>query len=107
MNNKTINVVMVEPNKPAYVAKIGSDLKSLQAAVGGLIEPIGNEEAWVLGMKPNRRFSEGIIAGTFFICGDKDGEFCSLSDDKCNEYLRAFSDPNQLYNKEFNYGTSI
>lgn len=35
-----MKVVMVEPNKPAYVTEIGSDYQSLHYAVGGLIEPI-------------------------------------------------------------------
>ena len=35
-----MKVVMVEPNKPAYAAEIGSDYQSLHNAVGGLIEPI-------------------------------------------------------------------
>ena len=33
-----MEVVMVEPGKEARLAEIGSDLKSLQAAVGGYIE---------------------------------------------------------------------
>ena len=33
-----MEVVLVEPGKEARIAKIGSDLKSLQAAVGGYIE---------------------------------------------------------------------
>ena len=37
MNGK-IDVVLVEPGKPAVMAEIGSDLDSLQRAVGGSIE---------------------------------------------------------------------
>ena len=33
-----MEVVMLEPGKEARLAEIGSDLKSLQAAVGGYIE---------------------------------------------------------------------
>ena len=51
-----MKVVMVEPNKPAYVTEIDNDYKSIHDAVGGLIEPIyflhergvvmvGNEDA--------------------------------------------------------------
>ncbi len=51
-----MKVVMVEPNKPAYITEIGNDYKSIHDAVGGLIEPIyflhergvvmvGNEDA--------------------------------------------------------------
>ena len=100
-----MKVVMVEPNKPAYVTEIGRDYKSLQEAVGGgLIEPIGflhnpdavmvgNEEAKLLGMEGNRRFIEGIVAGPFFICGDDGDDFCSLTDEQCEKYVRQFAVP--------------
>lgn len=112
MTNETIKVVMIEPNKPAYVTEIGNDLESLQKAVGGgLIEPIGflhdpdaimvgNEEAKLIGMEGNRRFIEGIVAGPFFICGDDGEDFCSLSDEKCEEYLRVFAEPHTITQDE-------
>lgn len=101
---------MVEPNKPAYATEIGNDYKSIHDAVGGLIEPIyflhergivmvGNEEAKILIMEGNRRFDDGIVAGPFFICGDN-GEaeaaprdFCSLTDEQCEKYVRQFAEP--------------
>lgn len=112
MTNKTIKVVMVEPNKPAYVTEIGRDYKSLQEAVGGgLIEPIGflhdpdaimvgNEEAKLIGMEGNRRFLEGIVAGPFFICGDNGEDFCSLTDEQCEEYVQLFSQPHEITPEE-------
>ena len=33
MKSKTMKVVMVEPNKPAYITEIGKDLESLQSVV--------------------------------------------------------------------------
>ncbi len=119
-----MKVVMVEPNKPAYVTEIGSDYESLTKAVGGLIEPIyflhdpnavmvGNEEAKLLGMhalsacggkRCNRRFPEGIVAGPFFICGEEmteDGmDFCSLSDELCEKYVRQFAQPQEITQDE-------
>ena len=78
-----MKVVMVEPNKPAYITEIGDDYKSIHDAVGGLIEPIyflhergvvmvGNEEAKLLGMEggstmeslPDRFLSAAITART-------------------------------------------
>ena len=112
MADKTMKVVMVEPNKPAYVTEIGRDYKSLQEAVGGgLIEMIGylhdpdaimvgNEEAKLRSMEGNRRFLEGIVAGSFFICGDDGEDFCSLSDEKCEEYLRVFAEPHTITQDE-------
>ena len=107
-----MKVVMVEPNKPAYVTEIGRDYKSLQEAVGGgLIEPIGflhnpdavmvgNEEAKLLGMEGNRRFIEGIVAGPFFICGDDGDDFCSLTDEQCEKYVRQFAVPESITQAE-------
>ena len=107
MDNKTMKVVMVEPNKPAYITEIGTDLESLQAAVKGHIELIsylhdpkaimvGNEEAKLIGMEGNRRFIEGIVAGPFFICGDDGEDFCSLSDELCEKYVELFAKPHEI-----------
>ena len=107
MDNKTMKVVMVEPNKPAYITEIGTDLESLQAAVKGHIELIsylhdpdaimvGNDEAKLIGMEGNRRFMEGIVAGPFFICGDDGEDFCSLTDKQCEEYVQLFSKPHEI-----------
>ena len=111
MSENTMKVVMVEPNKPAYITEIGSGLKSMQNAVGGLIEPIyylhergvvmvGNEESKLIGLEGNRRFPEGIVAGTFFICGDNGEDFCSLSDELCEKYVRQFSQPHEITREE-------
>ncbi|MCM1299515.1 MAG: DUF3846 domain-containing protein [Firmicutes bacterium] len=114
-----MKVVMVEPNKPAYVTEIGGDLESMQKAVGGgLIEPIGylhdpeaimvgNEESKLIGMEGNRRFIEGIVAGPFFICGDDGEDFCSLSDEKCKEYVQLFAKPHQITQDEVQNDLSI
>ena len=106
-----MKVVMVEPNKPAYVTEIGNDYKSIHDAVGGLIEPIyflhergmvmvGNEEAKLRNMDGNRRFPEGIVAGPFFICGDNGDDFRSLSDEQCEKYVRQFSEPENITRQE-------
>lgn len=106
-----MKVVMVEPNKPAYITEIGSGLKSMQNAVGGLIEPIyylhergvvmvGNEESKLIGLEGNRRFPEGIVAGTFFICGDNGEDFCSLTDEQCKEYAELFKVPHDITQEE-------
>ncbi len=106
-----MKVVMVEPNKPAYVTEIGSNFESLSRAVGGLIEPIyflhdpdavmvGNGAAKLLGMQGNRRFPEGIVAGPFFICGDNGEDFCSLSDELCEKYVRQFAQLQEITQDE-------
>ncbi len=112
MPGNMLKVVMVEPHKPAYVTEIESDYKSLQAAVGdGLIEPIyylhdrdvvmvGNEGAKLLNMDGNRRFGDRIIAGPFFICGDGEDDFCSLTDEQCEKYVRQFAEPENITRQE-------
>ena len=113
MNEETMKVVMVEPNKPAYITEIGSDLASMQEAVGGLIEPIyflgdaimvGNEEAKLIGLDGNRRFGNNIVAGPFFICSEKMTDngtvFCSLSDELCEKYVQHFAQPQEISQDE-------
>ena len=113
MNEERMKVVMVEPNKPAYITEIGSDLASMQEAVGGLIEPIyflgdaimvGNEEAKLIGLDGNRRFGNNIVAGPFFICSEKMTEdvavFCSLSDELCEKYVQHFAQPQEISQDE-------
>ncbi len=111
-------VVVVEPNKPAYIKEIDSGLKSMQSIVGGLLEPIyflnergvvmvGNEEAKLIGLPGNRRFLEGIVAGTFFICGDNGEDFCSLSDEQCNEYAELFKVPHDITQEEVEQDLAI
>lgn len=115
MASEMMKVVMVEPNKPAYITGIEHSLKGMKEAVGGLIEPIyyldepravmvGNEEAKLIGMEGNRRFGDRIVAGPFFICGEKmteDGmNFCSLSDELCEKYVQKFAVPESISQDE-------
>ena len=115
MASEMMKVVMVEPNKPAYITEIEHSLKGIKEAVGGLIEPIyyldepravmvGNEEAKLIGLEGNRRFGDRIVAGPFFICGEKmteDGmDFCSLSDELCEKYVQKFAVPESISQDE-------
>ena len=113
MNEERMKVVLVEPNKPAYITEIGSDLASMQEAVGGLIEPIyflgdaimvGNEEAKLIGLDGNRRFGNNIVAGPFFICSEKMTDngtvFCSLSNELCEKYVQHFAQPQEISQDE-------
>lgn len=111
MASEMMKVVMVEPNKPAYITEIEHSLKGMKEAVGGLIEPIfyldepravmvGNEEAKLIGMEGNRRFGDRIVAGPFFICGDNGEDFCSLPDDLCEKYVQKFAVPESISQDE-------
>ncbi|MBR5091688.1 MAG: DUF3846 domain-containing protein [Ruminiclostridium sp.] len=104
-----MKVVMVEPGKPAYTTEIGSDLESMQKAVGGLIEIMQidrkvnivlNEEGKLIGLEGNRRVGNHIIVGNFFICGEKGEDFCSLTDEQCEKYCAQFAQPHEITQDE-------
>lgn len=99
-----MKVVMVEPGQYARAAEIGDDLKSLQAAVGGLIDCaypwpekvciVCNDEGLINGM-PMNRMVEGYsgLAGPFFVCGIDGEHFCSLTDEQVEKYQKLFLRP--------------
>ena len=107
-----MEVLLVEPGKEARIAEIGSDLKSLQAAVGGYIEAayffddpvalICNEEGKVYGLPYNRAVRDeagkvqDIIAGPFLVCGLGDDDFCSLPPELQAKYLDMFKYPEKF-----------
>ena len=111
MKPQEYRVVYVEPGKPAREMMLGSDIKDLQKAVGGLIELIyahddrtvivGNDEAKLIGMEGNRRLETGsIIAGPFFVIGDGGEDFRSLTDAEVNRYLQHYAQPHEISQEE-------
>lgn len=109
MSENKMKVVMVEPGKPAYITEIGSDLDSMQKAVGGLIEIMQidrkvnivlNEEGKLIGLEGNRRVGDHVIVGNFFICGEKGEDFCSLTVEQCKKYVQEFSEPHEITQDE-------
>lgn len=115
----TYSVVYVEPHKPAYRTEIGKDLQSLQKAVGGFIETIydtddetvyvGNEESKLMGMDGNIHMSNGhgIIAGPFFVIGEKGDNFRSLTEEETEKYLDKFSVPEDISQEEVQNDTGF
>lgn len=104
-----LKIVYVEPNRPPFVSEVGDDLKSLQRAVMGHIEPVylgdgtilvGNEEAKLMGMEGNRRVGDSIIAGPFFIMGEDGEDFRSLTDEETQRYMERFAQPEQISQRE-------
>lgn len=105
-----MKILMMEPEKHPYPTEITNELKSLQSAVGGLIQVIYpfedtvvlvcNEEGKLSGLPLNRGLQHpdtgelyDVIAGKFFLCGDEDGEFCSLTEAQVEKYSKKFHNP--------------
>lgn len=104
-----LTVVKVEPQKMPEVVTIGNSLEELQKAVGGNIEVVYpyedyvgllmNEEGKLRGMELNRALKDeygqiyDIIAGTFYVVGLGDDDFCSLTDRQIETYLGKYDQP--------------
>lgn len=94
-----IRILVVEPNKEPYQMKIENTLENLQDVVKGLIEAVEleynvdlicNEEGKIHNLPMNRVIPNDIICGTFFITGQKEGEFISLSRKQIKKYKKRF-----------------
>ena len=106
-----MTVLIVESGKVPRRAEIGSDLKSMQDVVGGLIqavypfeEPVAlicNEEGKLQNLPMNRFLLDengliyDLIVGTFFLCAaPADSEnFESLSEEQLTRYQEMFRNP--------------
>ena len=107
-----MKVVLVEPGKAGRLAEIGEDLRSMQKTVGGLIQAvypyedraalICNDEGKLMGLPFNRALQneEGqiydTVAGTFFVCGLTEDNFCGLTEQQAEKYLAEFREPEAL-----------
>ena len=104
--DKSMTVMLVEPEKPPRPVEIDGSLASMQGLVGGLIQagypyedPVAlvcNEEGKMTGLPLNRALygEDGkmydIVAGNFFVCGLDDGGFASLPPDMMEKYSEQF-----------------
>ena len=94
-----IRVLIIEPNKEPRQARIEHNLKTLQEVVGGLIEYVEleynvdlicNEEGKLDNLELNRSIPNDIIAGTFIVAGQHEGETISLSRKQIKKYKKRF-----------------
>lgn len=108
-NPSAMTVLLVEPEKHPQVVEIGSDLKSLQNAVGGMIETvypfeenvglIVNEEGKLNGLPLNRALKDengevlDVMAGTFLVTGLSEEGFCSLTKEQTEKFQQEFYQP--------------
>ena len=107
-----MTVLVVEPEKAPYTQEIGTDLASLQKAVGGYIqavypyeEPVAlivNEEGKLNGLPLNRALRDDsgspydVTAGTMLIVGLDDEDFCSLTPELLQKFTEKFKTPEQF-----------
>ena len=94
-----IRILVVEPSKEPKQIKVEHTLENLQKIVGGFIEYVEldyntdiicNEEGKLLGLELNRKLGNDIIAGTFLIVGQHNGETISLSRKQIKKYKEMF-----------------
>ena len=114
--NYVMDIVVVEPNTPAYAKRLditGDKLNAMQSVVQGLLEPIysleeqgiyvyGNDEARVLEQAPNRKVKgEQAICGTFFICGaNEQTDSVSLTPEQIHKYTEKYKVPDIFTERE-------
>lgn len=104
--SEQIRVLKVEPGAVPEVVTLPNTLEAFQAGVGGYIETLGldygvflicNEEGKLIDLPANRQVGSDTIAGTFFVTGETDGEFCSLPDTEIAHYMEQFAQPLPSY----------
>lgn len=99
-----IRVLYVQPGKYPEERIVENDLKSMQKLVGGDIESVApwranvrvvcNQKGKLNGMPLNRLLEDyDILAGSFFVCGLRDGDFTSLTDEQFKRYEKLYHDP--------------
>ena len=103
-------MVVLLPGEKPYCTRIEEDLKTLQKAVGGLIEitypfedncfVVGNEEAKLINMEGNRHINGQLYAGPLLIAGDDEmGGFCDLNPAQADLYMKMFAEPEIITRK--------
>lgn len=90
-----MKILIVEPGQYPREAEIEKSLKAEQAVVGGLIECVYpwqdnacivcNDEGKLQNLPFNRTLGDyDVIAGTFFVVGLTQDDFCSLTPEQVN-----------------------
>ena len=113
---KIIKVLKVAPREKPEIVELTNNLDSLQKAVSigapeqGLIELVhiednvyclGNEEAKIIGLPPNRYLENDIICGTFYVVSDdEEGNLASLTPEQIEKYSEFFGHIDQISNEE-------
>ena len=59
-----------------------------------------NEEAKLIGLEGNRYFGDDIIAGVFYVTGDRNGQLDSLPDAYMEKYTKLLYEPEDISTEE-------
>ena len=104
-----MRILVVEPFKHPEIKDIDDTLEAMQQIVGGSIQAIYpyddpvavvvNDEGKMLGLTPNRGLRDDngelydIICGTFFVCGLREDNFGSLTDEQVEKFTKEYETP--------------
>ena len=101
---REIDILVVEPGKAPYPAKVEDTMETFQQIVGGPIEAgcylpqrvmlVCNSEGKNMKLMPNRENptdSGDFIAGTFLLCGFEGEHFTSLTPAQQREFEACFA----------------
>ena len=108
MNEKDINILIVEPGKAPRPATMANTLNAAEQIVGGALQIgcflpqrvllISREDT--TGLTPNRPLPDGkgYISGTFLLCGvpEEGCNFASLSPERQKEFQDKFAYPGEF-----------
>ena len=113
----TLKVLLVEPGQYPKPVEIENTLQNLQKLVGGHFEVthpdvtnpeeenvclVCNEENKFNGSPLNRPLGNyDVIAGNFFICGQGEEDFCSLTPEQMKQYEEKYHDPQWFFRTPF------
>lgn len=116
-------ILFIEPGRKPYESEIVVDLESLQKAVDGHIEitypfdrdgdgnnvvVVGNEEAKLENLPPNRRIYGSVYCGNIFLIGDDmEGGLTSLTDEQIQKYGEMFEQPEDISPEEVEADTGF
>ena len=96
-----MKILVVAPNERPRRIEIPHTLEEMQRVVGGhiqavypwedLVALVCDEEGLINGKSLNRYIMPGmVIAGTFFICGLGEEDFCDISGEMALKYAEMF-----------------
>lgn len=104
--NRYVEVLYKEPYKNPKRIKIINTLEEMQRVVGGCIDVIRYDDAFIIcnkfgkkeNLEPNVLLKNNTIYGSFFIIGDdyKRADFISLTEEQISRYINELEYESQI-----------